>query len=215
MNTSENPELIDELASRLIDGDVDLGDVDPAWRESVSQRAAELRVVRDLVRRAPIHSPSDTDEVVARVLAETRPRRRVAVYVSGLAAAAAVATIIGVAVSSSRDSRSDVIAGEATADDDAMVSTKVAPADMAPLSAAPESDAGVAESLAPPAAESAADGTPMTATVAGDACTDDLRPTIIPVAVIDGETVEIHWSAEHGVVVYRVSDCSVVLATTP
>jgi hypothetical protein len=115
-----------------------------------------------------------------------------------------------VAVSSS--GRSEVPAAD--------VQTKVASMDASTASAAPEmSTDGMSTEMSSgdmsTAMSSAMDGVPAEAADLADACPDDLRPTIIPVATINGEDVEIHWSAAHGVVVYRISDCSVVLATTP
>jgi hypothetical protein len=134
---------------------------------------------------------------VQRALSTSARPGRARVYITGLAAAAAVATIVGVAVSSS--GRSEVPAAE--------VQTKVASMDAAPATEAPAMSSEMSTEMA--VEMSAADG------AIADACPDDLRPTIIPVATINGEDVEIHWSAAHGVVVYRISDCSVVLATTP
>ncbi len=228
MNTPENSERIDDWASRLIDGDVSLDDVDEALRDDVVARAERFARVRRTLRAASANAPTDTDDVVARVMAEVVPgsggvRRRSGVWVSGLVAAAAVATIVGVAVSSSGRTSSDEAADEATRatpGSDVALDMKVAvAATEAPAAAA--IDAELATTEAPAAtkesgSDATADSGPAVTTFgAGDACPDELRPTIVPLAVVDGENVEIHWSAEHGVVVYRISDCSVVLATTP
>lgn len=205
MNTSDNSERIDDWASRLIDGDIVLDDVDHVWREAVRARAEQFGVVRETLLASRDIVPANTDAVVARALSMSPRHRRPRIYVAGLAAAAAVATIVGVAVSSAGDSREpSMVAEVATAPADAS-QTKIAADEPAPATEAP------AATEAPTAGQAS---TAMDAS-AGDACPDDLRPTIIPRAYIDGEAVEIHWSAVDGVVVYRISDCSVVLATTP
>jgi hypothetical protein len=194
MNTSENSERIDDWASRLIDGDIVIDDVEIDVREAVMVRAEQFRMVRETMLRSRDDASASTVNVdVQRALSTSARPGRARVYITGLAAAAAVATIVVVAVSSS--GRSEVPAAD--------VQTKVASMDASTASAAPEMSTEMAVEM------SAADG------AIADACPDDLRPTIIPVATINGEDVEIHWSAAHGVVVYRISDCSVVLATTP
>ena len=194
MNTSENSERIDDWASRLIDGDIVIDDVEIDVREAVMVRAEQFRMVRETMLRSRDDASASTVNVdVQRALSTSARPGRARVYITGLAAAAAVAPIVGVAVSSS--GRSEVPAAD--------VQTKVASMDASTASAAPEMSTEMAVEM------SAADG------AIADACPDDLRPTIIPVATINGEDVEIHWSAAHGVVVYRISDCSVVLATTP
>jgi hypothetical protein len=198
MNTSENSERIDDWASRLIDGDIVIDDVEIDVREAVMVRAEQFRMVRETMLRSRDDASASTVNVdVQRALSTSTRPGRARVYITGLAAAAAVATIVGVAVSSS--GRSEVPAAE--------VQTKVASMDAAPATEAPAMSSEMSTEMA--VEMSAADG------AIADACPDDLRPTIIPVATINGEDVEIHWSAAHGVVVYRISDCSVVLATTP
>lgn len=198
MNTSENSERIDDWASRLIDGDIVIDDVEIDVREAVMVRAEQFRMVRETMLRSRDDASASTVNVdVQRALSTSTRPGRARVYITGLAAAAAVATIVGVAVSSS--GRSEVPAAD--------VQTKVASMDAAPATEAPAMSSEMSTEMA--VEMSAADG------AIADACPDDLRPTIIPVATINGEDVEIHWSAAHGVVVYRISDCSVVLATTP
>jgi hypothetical protein len=193
MNTPDNSEMIDDWASRLIDGDIVLDDVSAEARDAVTMRAEQFRVVRETLLRSRDDAPTSNRAVVDLVMADVRPRRRLAVYITGVATAAAVASIIGVAVSSSGDSREpSTVAENAT-------QTKIAADEPAPATEAP------AAGQAPTAMDFSV----------GDACPDDLRPTIIPIATVGGEDVEIHWSAAHGVVVYRISDCSIVLATTP
>jgi hypothetical protein len=211
MNTSENSERIDDWASRLIDGDIVIDDVEVDVREAVMVRAEQFRMVRETMLRSRDDASASTVNVdVQRALSTSARPGRARVYITGLAAAAAVATIVGVAVSSS--GRSEVPAAE--------VQTKVASMDASTASAAPEMSTNemsteMSSGDMSTAMSSTMGDVPAEAADLADACPDDLRPTIIPVATINGEDVEIHWSAAHGVVVYRISDCSVVLATTP
>ena len=217
MNTSDNSERIDDWASRLIDGDIVLDDVDHVWREAVRARAEQFGVVRETLLASRDIVPANTDAVVARALSMSPRHRRPRIYVAGLAAAAAVATIVGVAVSSAGDSREpSMVAEVATAPADAS-QTKIAADEPAPATEAPAATEAPTAGQAFTATDAPTAGQASTAmdASAGGACPDDLRPTIIPRAYIDGEAVEIHWSAVDGVVVYRISDCSVVLATTP
>lgn len=193
MNTPENFERIDDWASRLIDDDIVLDDVDPTSRAAVTERAERLRMMRDALLVSRDDTSTITDDTVTRILATSPRHRRVGAYVAGLAAAAAVIAIVGIAVSSTGDSRGPSIGADAT------TQTKVATVESAAATEAP------AAGQAPTAMDVSG----------GDACPDAVRPTIIPLAVIDGEAVEIHWSAVNGIVVYRISDCSVVLTTTP
>lgn len=193
MNIPENFERIDDWASRLIDDDIVLDDVDSTSRDAVTERAEQLRVMRDALRRTRDDTSTITDDIVAQVLVTSSRHRRVVPYVAGLAAAAAVVAVVGVAVSSTGDPREPSIVADAT------TQTKVAAVESATATEAPP----------------AGQATTAMDVSAGDACPDAVRPTIIPLAFIDDEAVEIHWSAVDGVVVYRISDCSVVLATTP
>jgi len=198
MNTSEDSERIDDWASRLIDGDIILDDVDADARDAVAERAQQFRVVRETLLRSRGDTPTNTELVVNRVLSKAARGRRARVYALGLVAAASVATVVGVAVSST----------DRTAPQDIATMAVGTPVDSA---GAVDAKTKLAPSLAP--ADGQASATMESTT--SDICPDDRRPTIIPLAYIDDEAVEIHWSAADGVVVYRISDCSVVLATTP
>jgi hypothetical protein len=206
MNTPDKSEMIDDWASRLIDGDIVLDDVSAEARDAVTMRAEQFRVVRETLLRSRDDAPTSTRAVVDLVMADVRPRRRLAVYITGVAAAAAVATIVGVAVSSSGRSDDSLVADGVATAPAAETQTKVADMEAALATEAPAAE---------PLSDGAGSDMAATTYAVGDACPDELRPTIIPVATIDGEDVEIHWSAAHGVVVYRISDCSIVLATTP
>lgn len=209
MNSTPDNEQIDEWASRLIDGDITIDDVAPSLRDEVRQRAVQFRDVRTTLLQSRVDDMSNIDSVVNRALGAASSRRRVSTYLVGLAAAAAVATIVGVAVSSTSSSNQSADVPRVVTDakvansDPVAMSVEAAPAATeAPLSGsgAPNPSAG--------ADIATADGVV-------DACPDDRRPTIVPVAIINGETTEIHWSAVHGLVIYRISDCSIVLAPTP
>jgi len=198
MNTSEDSERIDDWASRLIDGDIILDDVDADARDAVAERAQQFRVVRETLRRSRGDTPTNTELVVSRVLSKAARGRRARVYALGLVAAASVATIVGVAVSST---------------------DRTVPQDIATMAAGtPVDSAGAVDAktkLAPSLAPADGQASASMESTTSDICPDERRPTIIPLAYIDDEAVEIHWSAADGVVVYRISDCSVVLTTTP
>jgi hypothetical protein len=196
MNNAPLPERIDELASRLVDGDVEIDMIESSLRDDVLRRASQFRDVRSTLSRSRQLTVTTTDSVVARTMAASRPRRRVTTYVAGLAVAAAVSTIVGVAVTSVTSSdRSDEPTRDAASNEPTTFEADVAVAAVA-------SDVAVASDAAREGA-------------IGDVCPDELRRTIIPLATIDGESVEIHWSPTDGVVIYRISDCSIQFATTP
>lgn len=193
MNNAPLSERIDELASRLVDGDVEIDMIESSLRDDVLRRASQFRDVRSTLSRSRHVTMTTTDSVVARIMAASRPRRRLTSYVAGLAVAAAVATIVGVAVTSITSSdRSNEPIRDASSNEPTILEAEVAVAsDMAVTSDAARAGA------------------------VGDVCPDELRRTIIPLATIDGESVEIHWSPTDGVVIYRISDCSIQFATTP
>ena len=196
MNNAPLSERIDELASRLVDGDVEIDMIESSLRDDVLRRASQFRDVRSTLSRSRHVTMTATDSVVARIMAASRPRRRLTSYVAGLAVAAAVATIVGVAVTSVTSSdRSDDPTRDAASNEPTTFEADVAVAAVA-------SDVAVASDAAREGA-------------IGDVCPDELRRTIIPLATIDGESVEIHWSPTDGVVIYRISDCSIQFATTP
>ncbi|MFZ9444230.1 MAG: hypothetical protein ACO276_09925 [Ilumatobacteraceae bacterium] len=196
MNNAPLSERIDELASRLVDGDVEIDMIESSLRDDVLRRASQFRDVRSTLSRSRHVTMTTTDSVVARIMAASRPRRRLTSYVAGLAVAAAVATIVGVAVTSITSSdRSNEPTRDAASNEPTTLEADVAVAAVA-------SDVAVASDAA-------------RAGAVGDVCPDELRRTIIPLATIDGESVEIHWSPTDGVVIYRISDCSIQFATTP
>ena len=206
-NDDELRDRIDAWASALVDGDVTIDDVDANVRDVVAARAEEFRRGRRMLLDS--FDTTVDDLVVARASAVRFARpTRIGVRIAALTAAAGVFTLIGVAIGSSQNgSDSTAFAG------DEVVAT--ASATEAP-SPAPAMESGAVEKSADTGFEAPA---AMTAGESvspdGAKCPDESRPVIIPEAVVEGELVEIHWSAGDGVVVYRLSDCSVVLAMTP
>ena len=154
-------------------------------------------------------------------------------YVASLAAAAAVVAIIGVAVTQSGSSDQSVAEIAATA--------KIAPEEMAaPMASEATADMS-ANSFAPMAADSgvaetASWGSPLVIndtnelqdlisawTVEGfvvpqktaPLCGDPVRPAVDVEVTFAGETAEIHFNQPNGVVVYRLSDCLVIVGIVP
>lgn len=201
MSNEPSNEQLDDWASAVVDGVTSLGDIDSEWRDRVSARVDEFARVRSILRAS---SNNDRDDVF---VMRTSHSRRAGVWVASLATAAAVATIVGVAIGSSNNDGNDIALDSRNA---APESVAGATADLAvsPMSAAPQYDAPAASEA--PAAEAGAKADDAPAI-----CADELRPVLVHEAIVDGETVEIHWSKTDGVVVYRIADCSVVLATTP
>ena len=190
MSNEPTNEQLDDWASAVVDGVTSLDDIDSEWRDRVSARADEFARVRSILRAS---SNNDRDDVF---VMRTSHSRRAGAWVASLATAAAVATIVGVAIGSSNNGGNDVAVEPRIASPESMASASADLA-MSPMSATPQPEAGAK---------------------AGDVpgiCADELRPVLIREAIVDGETVEIHWSMTDGVVVYRIADCSVVLATTP
>jgi hypothetical protein len=190
MSNEPTNEQLDDWASAVVDGVTSLDDIDAKWRDRVSARTDEFARVRSILRAS---SDNDRDDVF---VMRTSRSRRVGVWVASLATAAAVAAIVGVAIGSSNDDGNDIALDSRIAAPES-VAGATADLAMSPMSAAPQPEAGVR------------------ADDASAICADELRPVLIREAIVDGELVEIHWSMTDGVVVYRISDCSVVLATTP
>lgn len=190
MSNEPTNEQLDDWASAVVDGVTSLDDIDAAWRDRVSARADEFARVRSILRAS---SNNDRDDVFVMRISRSR---RAGAWVASLATAAAIATIVGVAVSSSNTGGNDIAIDSRIASTES-VAGAAADLAMSPMSASPAAEAGAK---------------------AGDEpaiCPDELRPVLIREAIVDGELVEIHWSTTDGVVVYRIADCSVVLATTP
>jgi hypothetical protein len=229
---------IDEFSSRLVDRDIELNDIPHDLRDAVQARSAQFVVTRQQLLTSLSHVDSSAiDDAIQRatndvgVQSTSRPRaHKIGVYFASLAAAAAAVAIVGVAVTQSGSSDQSVgdIAG----------ATKVAPeVQSAPIESVGTGDMA-AESFAPMAADSAEAGA-KTFLVISDAselqdlvsewsvegfvvpqkaeplCDDPLRPAADVEVTFAGETAEIHFSQPDGVVVYRLSDCLVIVGIVP
>ena len=236
-NTDDNFD-IDEFSSRLVDRDIELNDIPHDLRDAVQARSAQFVATRQQLLTSLTHVDSSAiDDAIRRatndveVQSTSQPRaRKIGVYFASLAAAAAAVAIVGVAVTQSGSSDQSVgdIAG----------ATKVAPeVQSTPIESAETGDMA-AESFAPMAADSAEAGA-KTFLVISDAselqdlvsewsvegfvvpqkaeplCDDPLRPAADVEVTFAGETAEIHFSQPDGVVVYRLSDCLVIVGIVP
>lgn len=207
-------DLIDELASRLLDDDITLDEIDANLRASVVARHAVFSANRDRLRR---ETPITREE-------PTRSTSRSVRYtVLGLAAAA-VMGVLGVAITSQGRDDDVSTAGGASAD----ASAFSVPAADALMSAGVDSstDVVVAASMAPAAAtESPATEAPeaaaspaaadMSKSLSAPLCPDPVGRPVIYTGTYDGQSVEVHFSDADGLVVYRTSDCTAVLGIVP
>ena len=232
---------IDELASRLIDHDIELSEIPHELRAAVDARAVQFDDNRQqLLSSIPLADSSTINAAIQRAAAEGRTQsmtqskhRRLSMYVASLAAAAAVVAIIGVAVTQSGSSDQSVAEIAATA--------KIAPEEVAAPMASEATANMSANSFAPMAADSgvaetASWGSPLVIndtnelqdlisawTVEGfvvpqknaPLCDDPLRPAVDVEVTFAGETAEIHFTQPDGVVVYRLSDCLVIVGIVP
>jgi hypothetical protein len=237
-NNTDDDIIIDELASRLVDRDVDLADVPSELRAAVESRAAQFVTTRQqLLTSLPQADGSTIDRAVNEALRSSRTQsvthtrsRKFGVYIGSLAAAAAVVAIVGVAVTQSGSSDVSV--------SDMAVAAKISPE----VAAAPMASEAPAEmsaaSFAPMAADSALTGA-KASLIIGDTnelqdlvsewsnegfvvplkpealCDDPLRPAIDVEVTFAGEPAEIHFNPQDGVIVYRISDCSVIIGIVP
>ena len=233
-NNTDNNITIDELASRLIDRDIEISEVPHELRITVNARAAEFGTNRQQLLAALPHVDDSTiDDAVQRAViagkAQSKPRR-LGMYVASLAAAAAVVAVVGVAVTQSGSSDQSV--------SDMAFSAKISPE----VAAAPESAGApadvTADSFAPMAADSTLSGTKASYiindinelqdlvsewSVEGSVvpqkteplCDDPLRPAIDVEATFAGEPAEIHFSLADGIVVYRTDNCDMLGGIVP
>ena len=203
MSSTPDPELIDELASRLLDGDIAVADIEPALLDPVLARRAVFAANRDRLRHeTPLIASPDV-----RIPAVGASRTRSIGYtVAGLAAAAVVG-LIGVAIGSSRDSSETSF--DSSANDESRTAESFAAVTAAPEAALPMT----AAELPPAAADTGLATTGTSATPA--VCPDPVGRALIYTGVYDGEAVEVHFSDTDGLVVYRLTDCAVVLGIVP
>ncbi len=232
-NTDDNI-TVDELASRLIDRDIEISEVPHELRITVNARAAEFGTNRQQLLAALPHVDDSTiDDAVQRAViagkAQSKPRR-LGMYVASLAAAAAVVAVVGVAVTQSGSSDQSV--------SDVAFSAKISPE----VAAAPESAGApadmTADSFAPMDADSTLSGAKASLiindtnelqdlvsewSVEGSVvpqkteplCDDPLRPAIDVEATFAGEPAEIHFSIADGIVVYRTDNCDMMGGIVP
>ena len=233
-NNTDNNITIDELASRLIDRDIEMSEVPHELRTTVNARAAEFGTNRQQLLAALPHVDGSTiDDAVQRAViagkTQSKPRR-LGMYVTSLAAAAAVVAIVGVAVTQSGSSDQSV--------SDMTFSAKMSPEVVAaPESAGAPADM-TADSFAPMAADSTLSGA-KTSYIINDInelqdlvsewsvegsvvpqkteplCDDPLRPAIDIETTFAGEPAEIHFSIADGIVVYRTDNCDMMGGIVP
>ncbi len=228
---------IDELASRLIDHDIELSEIPHELRANVDARSAQFGENRQqLLTSLPLIDGSIINNAVQRAVisgqTQSKPRK-LSMYIASLAAAAAVVAIVGVAVT--RYGSSDQSAGDIA--ETAKISTDVMAAPMATEAPAEMS----ANSFAPMAADSSLAGATsddmslllndvneLQALVTSwsiegfvvpqkttSICSDPLRPAVEAKVIFAGETAEIHFTQPDGVMVYRLSDCLVIVGIVP
>ena len=233
-NNTDNNITIDELASRLIDRDIEISEVPHELRTTVNARAAEFGTNRQQLLAALPHVDGSTiDDAVQRAViagkTQSKPRR-LGMYVASLAAAAAVVAIVGVAVTQSGSSDQSV--------SDMAISAKMSPEVVAaPESAGAPADM-TADSFAPMAADSTLSGA-KTSYIINDInelqdlvsewsvegsvvpqkteplCDDPLRPASDIETTFAGEPAEIHFSLADGIVVYRTDNCDMLGGIVP
>ena len=233
-NLNMNNLDIDELASRLIDHDVELSDVPHELRAAVDARAAQFGENRQqlLTSLPPVDSSIMNNAVQRAVISAktTSKPRKLSLYIASFAAAAAVVAIVGVAVT--RSSSSDQSAGDSA--ETAKISTDVMAAPMATEAPAEMS----ANSFAPMAADSALAGATASLILrdtnelqdlvsewsvegfvvpqkSDPLCDDPLRPAIEIEATFAGQPAEIHFSVRDGIVVYRLDTCDMMGGVVP
>ena len=233
-NNTDDDIIIDELASRLVDRDIDLADIPSELRVVVESRAARFVTNRQqLLTSLPQADGSTIDRAINEAINEALRNnqiqavsqvksRKFGVYIGALAAAAAVVAIIGVATTQSGSSDESV--------SDMAVASKISPEEAAVPMAS--------EATAEMAADSTLSGAKASFIIndtnelqdlvsqwsvegfvipqkSEQLCDDPLRPAIDIEATFAGEPAEIHFTPQDGVFVYRVSDCSVIIGIVP
>jgi hypothetical protein len=233
-NNTDDDIIIDELASRLVDRDIDLADIPSELRVVVESRAARFVTNRQqLLTSLPQADGSTIDRAINEAINEALRNnqiqavsqvksRKFGVYIGALAAAAAVVAIIGVATTqsgSSDESVSDMaVASKISPEEAAVPMASEAPAEMAAdstLSGAKASfiinDTNELQDLV---SQWSVEGF-VIPQKSEPLCDDPLRPAIDIEATFAGEPAEIHFTPQDGVFVYRVSDCSVIIGIVP
>ena len=237
-NNTDDDIIIDELASQLVDRDIDLADIPSELRTAVESRAAQFVTNRQqLLTSLPQADGSTIDRALNEALRSSRTQpvvraksRKFGVYIGSLAAAAVVVAVVGVAVTQSGSSDESV--------SDMAVAAKISPE----VAAAPMASEAPAEmsaaSFAPMAADSALSGAKASLIIDGTdelqdlvsewsvegfvvpqrtvaLCGDPLRPAIDVEVTFAGEPAEIHFSIADGIVVYRTDTCDMMSGIVP
>jgi len=233
-NFEMNNRDIDELASRLIDHDIELSEIPHELRATVDARAAQFGNNRQqLLTSLPLADSATINTAVQLAVisgkSQSKPRK-LSMYIASFAAAAAVVAIVGVAVT--RSGSSDQSVGDIAVA--AKISTDVMAAPMATEAPADMS----ANSFPPMAAESALAGAKASLIIsdtnelqdlvsewsvegfvvpqkAAPLCDDPLRPAADVEVTFAGETAEIHFSVRDGIVVYRLDTCDMMGGIVP
>ena len=237
-NNTDDDIIIDELASRLVDRDIDLADVPSDFRAVVESRAAQFVTNREqLLTSLPHADGAAIDRSINDALRGSRTQpvvrtksRKFGVYIGSLAAAAVVVAVVGVAVTQSGSSDESV--------SDMAVAAKISPeVEAAPMASEAPAEMSAA-SFAPMAADSALSGA-KASLIIGDTnelqdlvsewsvegfvvpqrtvalCGDPLRPAIDVEVTFAGEPAEIHFSIADGIVVYRTDTCDMMSGIVP
>ena len=237
-NNTDDDIIIDELASRLVDRDVDLADVPSELRAAVESRAAQFVTTRQQLLTSLPHADGSTiDRAVNEALRSNRTQsvthtraRKFGVYIGSLAAAAVVVAIVGVAVTQSGSSDESV--------SDMAVAAKISP-EVAAAPMASEAPAEMsAESFSPMIADSAISGAKASLIINDTSelqdlvsewsvegfvvpqksealCDDPLRPAIDVEVTFAGEPAEVHFSVADGIVVYQTDTCDMMGGIVP
>lgn len=173
--TPSDRELIDEYASRLLDGDVSLDDIPARLSDAIDARVVEFGGLRSVwmgdenpdsaqiessdasaAVRLAIDTASPTTSSVGTVSNIVRVRRR---YVAtGLAAAAVVAVVVAIGVSDRVSAPDDVVTAESTDDPatDESATERSTKIDIAPAATEAPSAMAATEAIAPTATADAA-----------------------------------------------------------
>ena len=237
-NNTDDDIIIDELASRLVDRDIDLADIPSELRTAVESRAAQFVTNRQqLLTSLPQADGAAIDRSINDALRGSRTQpvvraksRKFGVYIGSLAAAAVVVAVVGVAVTQSGSSDESV--------SDMAVAAKISPeVEAAPMASEAPAEMSAA-SFAPMAADSALSGAKASLIIDGTdelqdlvsewsvegfvvpqrtvaLCGDPLRPAIDVEVTFAGEPAEIHFSIADGIVVYRTDTCDMMSGIVP
>jgi hypothetical protein len=228
---------IDELASRLIDHDIDLREIPEELRAAVNARVAQFGANRQqLLTSLALVDSSAMNNAVQRALVGSKTQskpRKFSMYIASFAAAAAVVAIVGVAVTRSGSSDESV--------SDMAVTAKISPeVAAAPMASEAPADMSAA-SFAPMAADSATSGfvasdmslvfndvNELQALVTSwsiegfvvpqktmPICRDPLRPAVEAKVTFAGQSAEIHFSVRDGIAVYRLDTCDMMGGIVP